>query len=277
MLLIHLLIIYFISSVSSFIFNPKQSSSYQTFNKTFQVPYLDGTLVRGILCEDFVKIGAFTFLSKIGCITMSSQQYSTDGILGLGFPTGNDIIFSETIPNYHKIFTIVINKYTGGLLQVGGIDLLKIPNIDYRRETKVELVKDCLIRIDGNVTSKECMYQSFRITIGSIRLGNKFLYSEESFIMNSLQYPNGLTAIIDSGTTCLILPSKIGSDRLYLNLYSTFMEEINSIMKLSPNNLPSLYISINNNEFEIPFQSLILDSISVNINFFNLSEFNLEK
>lgn len=210
-------------------FNTEKSTSLITFPQQFELSYLDGSDIKGKICRDIVKIGNIILYANFGCIHSDYKKNSaikdSAGILGLGFPIPSEVnnyleqtnFFyalshdndTMTIP---KVFTLIIDKFSEyGELQIGGVDLSRV-NVNRKQEIKTNIIIDCNEDNSNGSNEKICKYKYYRIAIDTVRLGNKVLYSRDSSA-------DPLSAIIDSGTTCLILPTRVGSERIYTGLH----------------------------------------------------------
>lgn len=209
---------------STIFFDSEKSTTFASSLDNFEISYLDGTSLIGKICSDRFRIGDIVLFASFGCVDPNRNLISTtsdlSGILGLGFPLAisgslknTNIVFalSQNASKSSKVFTLIIDKKSGGgELQIGGVDISRVSNANINREVTTDILMDCSEIENHN----DCSYRHYRIKIRSLRLGNKFLYREET--SNHITTP--LSGVIDSGTTCLILPSRVGSERVYTGL-----------------------------------------------------------
>jgi hypothetical protein len=147
----------------------------------------------------------------------------------------------------HKIFTLILFPNSSqGLIQLGGFDPSQaekwshlesddaLPNL--HQQITLPILTDCV----SFVMTKDCPFRNYRVGIHRIRfglsldlssssvssVGNHILFEStkefedeiESDPKKNLHEPQ-LSGVIDSGTTCLIFPSRIGSKKIYSSIF----------------------------------------------------------
>eukprot|EP00743_Colponemidia_sp_Colp-15_P005820 GILK01006255.1.p1 GENE.GILK01006255.1~~GILK01006255.1.p1 ORF type:complete len:339 (-),score=30.47 GILK01006255.1:861-1877(-) len=225
----------YVSIFASFL--PTQSSSFHRIPRSsFRLSYLEGSELSGFLAEDEVQLGTYSARLRFGCVEKSSPADETSGILGLGFPLGD--VLKPLLYRLHAeastespnplIFSLLLSTH-GGQLQVGGYDPKSI-------------VEDSLVTVDvlPHCEDLKCQFDKFRIHVDSIRLGDTVLFSASS---DHLSKP--MEGIVDSGTTCIVLPTVTALDSGVVNVYSRF-----SAVPEESKHVP-LFITIGGKEFEI--------------------------
>lgn len=231
--------------IESVPYNSLLSSTFTNTDQSFELSYLDGTRLFGNICNDVVSIGEFKCVTSFGCISPHHVNFlfssEASGILGMGFASNDKGIASTNLfraitsnASYpssppEKVFTLVIDKYLGGgVLQLGGYDLHNI-GVDVNRAFDVYILNECDQSYVGTKSSMDCPFKHFRVAIDYLKLGmnmvacvafelliaNTDIYIGGHVIYDSSTLDKKLTAVVDSGTTCLVLPSRAGTERVY--------------------------------------------------------------
>eukprot|EP00164_Ancoracysta_twista_P002530 GFYU01003370.1.p1 GENE.GFYU01003370.1~~GFYU01003370.1.p1 ORF type:complete len:688 (-),score=126.86 GFYU01003370.1:66-2129(-) len=235
-------------------YEPSQSSSYSLISDTaFEVSYADGTHVSGVVHEDVVQIGNYFAKARFGGIEEVAGghgKFVFDGILGFGFPNSDEnfadplfISLSNGGDGHQlqrRIFTLMLTD-SGGELQLGGYD----PDAIERREVvPTPVLTGC--------TSHGCSLSKYRIQIDQVEFGTTKLFRSE-----------GASAVLDSGTSCLVLPSDpsqgIGGD----SPMGLFWDSLKSTSSPTSGQ-PSIYVTVEGRRFEIPYKDYILHESSEN-------------
>lgn len=168
------------------------SSTYNIILYQFKLIYLDKTKLKGYICSDKIYFMNMSIVSYFGCISLykyNKLYYFNDinGILGLGFPTYNELystnIFTKfTLNITNKIFTLILNPFIlSGILQLGGYDLNNIypyngfGRININSKFTLSVLPDCPT-LTLNTGINNCIYRNFRVGISKIRFGLIILY-----------------------------------------------------------------------------------------------------
>lgn len=239
---------------SSRLFDPEASSSFKPkLSLTFDLNYADTTHLHGFAAEEFVELGQFRSRVPVGIITdCNSPDFNgVDGILGFGckkhrqnLPT--PLFWAMTDPNnmesnarhIQRKFSF-FSSQDAAELQLGGYD----------PET-----------VDGDLyfvpTSSP---NDFIVDVSSLRFGDplnpgsavELLPFSQMYTANQ---PPGVTphlpAILDSGTSCLVIPGSTLDGTLNDSPFSVFAKNWATGK--------SFWITINGKQFEIPFESWFL-------------------
>lgn len=267
----------FLSSVcKSTTFDSWKSSTFHIDKqRQFELSYLDGTKLSGFICEDVLRIGNIQTSQHFGCISPKSDEFmmpgEPSGILGLGFPywpgSGIDptnFLSTATIQNnltLPRLFSLIFYDDSNvGELQLGGVDLSRV-KVDRSKAVRSPVIPDCELCSECGSTP-QCNFKHFRVLVDSIRLGDQILFDKSEY--NNV---DPLSAVIDSGTTCLVLPTRVGTERLYSDIFTQFMHSVNIAAEGNMEytdwrkwTMPSLFIRINDQEFEIPFSSYVFSA-----------------
>ena len=188
-------------------FDPGQSLSFaRELFATFALSYADTSLLTGYVGRDIVQLGHYYAMTRFGCALDCNDVHfnGIDGILGLGMP---DAALS-TIPtpllfalandrgglegqNYvneramHQRKFAFLSTAASGELQLGGYD---------RASTNADMV------YVPTTSTTEYSVNVQSLTFGGIELLN----------WRDTSVPNAIPAILDTGTTCLVIPDSGG-------------------------------------------------------------------
>jgi len=224
-------------------FDPGQSLSFaRELFATFALSYADTSLLTGYVGRDIVQLGHYYAMTRFGCALDCNDVHfnGIDGILGLGMPDAalqsipTPLIFALSNDrgglegqNYvneramHQRKFAFLSTAISGELQLGGYD---------RASTNADMV----YVPTTSTTEYSVLVQS--LTFGGIELLN---WRDKSA-------PNAIPAILDTGTTCLVIPDTLLGGRVTSKPYSKFYDIMTKGM--------SFYITIDGHLFEIPFQ-----------------------
>jgi hypothetical protein len=224
-------------------FDPGQSLSFaRELFATFALSYADTSLLTGYVGRDIVQLGHYYAMTRFGCALDCNDAHfnGVDGILGLGMPDAalqsipTPLIFALSNDrgglegqNYvneramHQRKFAFLSTAESGELQLGGYD---------RASTNADMV------YVPTTSTTEYSVNVQSLTFGGIELLN---WRDKST-------PNAIPAILDTGTTCLVIPDTLLGGRVTSKPYSKF----NDIMTKGM----SFYITIDGHLFEIPFQ-----------------------
>ena len=224
-------------------FDPGQSLSFaRELFATFALSYADTSLLTGYVGRDIVQLGHYYAMTRFGCALDCNDVHfnGIDGILGLGMPDAalqsipTPLIFALSNDrgglegqNYvneramHQRKFAFLSTAISGELQLGGYD---------RASTNADMV----YVPTTSTTEYSVLVQS--LTFGGIELLN----------WRDRSAPNAIPAILDTGTTCLVIPDTLLGGRVTSKPYSKFYDIMTKGM--------SFYITIDGHLFEIPFQ-----------------------
>jgi len=193
-------------------YNPGKSSTFKRTKGRFALSYADQTRLNGYVGEDIVQLGAFYTLTKFGCITFcNSPDFNhVDGILGFGLPSveatedlPRPLFYAMTDQNQQGAdYNIVptskfsfLSTETAAELQLGGYD----PNAIKGEMFFVETIGD----------------HDFSVRVRGLKYGDKELLA----FADGYNYVPG---IVDSGTSCLVIPDSTLGGRLDYNTESPY-------------------------------------------------------
>jgi hypothetical protein len=193
-------------------FHVNSSKTFVNLHHTFNVEYLDNAELNGFIAEDWVQWGSYRARAKFGCVTHSKGRdwESADGIVGLGFPedyTGQHAPLPLFWALSHspskegenllpvRIFTLLLSD-TAGEVVLGGFDPLSI-------EGKIATIPV----MPSTIVSGVPVFSHYSVNVQSLLLGGDQL-------LQFSQPSGGMQAILDSGTSCIVLPDDTFGGRL---------------------------------------------------------------
>jgi hypothetical protein len=198
-------------------FHVNGSKTFIDLHKNFNVEYLDNAELNGFIAEDWVQWGSYRARAKFGCVTHSKGRdwESADGIVGLGFPedyTGQHaplplfwaLSQSPTREGENKlpvrIFTLLLSD-TAGEVVLGGFDPLSITG----KISTIPVIPSAII-------SGVPVFSHYSVNVQGMMLGDEHL-------LQFSQASGGMQAILDSGTSCIVLPDDTFGGRLKKSPY----------------------------------------------------------
>jgi len=235
-------------------FDPAVSSSFKAeVTQTFELNYADTTRLRGFTAEEFVELGQFRARVPVGIITdCNSPDFNgVDGILGFGCKKQRanlpkPLFWAMTDPkNMESNARHIQRKFSffssqdAAELQLGGYD--------------PETVEGDLYFVPTSSA------RDFIVDVSSLRFGDPLHPSAAVELLQFSQMytssqPAGQTphlpAIMDSGTSCLVIPGNTLDGTLNDSPFSLFAKNWATGK--------SFWITINGRQFEIPFESWFL-------------------
>ncbi|EKX36601.1 hypothetical protein GUITHDRAFT_145651 [Guillardia theta CCMP2712] len=250
-------------------FHPLQSMSFaHVLFDGFDLKYADTADLRGYIGQalelDIVQLGHYYARTKFGCITKcdSADFNGVDGILGLGMPdaalasipeplffaitddTGDPV--SQRILRDRK-FTFVVDREAGEL-QLGAYDHKSIAKGDRMHFFKATSTAE------------------YSIPVTSIKFDGRELLDFETEINPRVPgRESWIPGILDSGTSCLVLPDSTLKGVLRDKPFSTFVSLARNSAQDATKKLP-IMITIGHGRqshtFEIPFEDWWLDKDS---------------
>jgi len=217
----------------------------------FGITYADNTKLKGFEGVDVVQLGAYYVYTRFHAITQcdSADFNNISGILGLGLPTIQSAVNLPSIPSKavpppllfdltdsrikdndmnrmlpRRAFSFLSTPH-GAELQLGGYDPASVVG---------ELF------VTPSIQMTEYMVPVLSIKYGEDEL---LLFSEEDEMVQ---------AVLDSGTSCLVLPDASGG-LLQEKPYSKWLKLIGN--RHAPTSKKSFYVNIAGREFEIPYST----------------------
>lgn len=193
-------------------FHVNSSKTFVNLHRNFNVEYLDNAELNGFIAEDWVQWGSYRARAKFGCVTHSKGRdwESADGIVGLGFPedyTGEHAPLPLFWALSHspskegenvlpvRIFTLLLSD-TAGEVVLGGFDPLSI-------DGKIATIPV----MPSTIVSGVPVFSHYSVNVQSLLLGGDQL-------LQFSQPSGGMQAILDSGTSCIVLPDDTFEGRL---------------------------------------------------------------
>eukprot|EP00762_Andalucia_godoyi_P001945 ANDGO_05950.mRNA.1 hypothetical protein GUITHDRAFT_104110 len=246
--------------VSAGHFRQDASETYAEESESFRLDYLDSSSLEGQVAVDFIRLGGWSARAKFGAVKRKRGNWEADGIAGFGLPQASDphipvpLMFAlvtesrfssstaddaSSLQQLNNVFSFNFNK-TGGELQIGGAQLPP----DYPPAVYFD-------SLPLKFKYGKPQYLAYALPVDRIRLD-----SHEILVLKSdhSRFPG----ILDSATSCLILPSNPQADGSAFSgksPWSRFQSALESYG--SPSRLldakPSIYVSVQGFEFRIPF------------------------
>jgi hypothetical protein len=228
-------------------FHPSKSLSFaHVLFLGFDLTYADSAGLRGYIAQDIVQLGRYYAKTKFGCITKcdSSDFNGIDGILGLGMPDAalasipEPLLFAisdetgDPANQYilkRRIFTILSDD-NAAELHVGGFDPHAI-------SAQMHFMK-CTSNVEYSVPISSLTFDGHEL----LNFGTAA----------QAQGRTTIPGILDSGTSCLVIPDSFNSGLFLEKPYS-------KLMNVLKRNVP-FYITIGGRQFEIPYRSWWLDA-----------------
>lgn len=227
-------------------FHPSSSLSFaHVLFLGFDLTYADSAKLSGYIAQDVAQLGRYYAKTKFGCITScdSSDFTGIDGILGLGMPDAALASIPEPLffaisdetgdpANQYilnrRIFTIVSTD-TAAELHLGGYD-------PHAVTTEMKYVR----------TTSTTEYS---VPVFSIEMNGEEVLNFAS--ASQARGSRSLPGILDSGTSCLVVPDSTLGGLLLESPYS-------KLMSLMSQGSP-IYVTVDTHQFEIPFEAWWLE------------------
>ena len=245
-------------------FHPLESMSFaHVLFDGFDLKYADTADLRGYIGQDIVQLGHYYARTKFGCITRcdSADFNGVDGILGMGMPDAalasipEPVIFAITDDTGDPVSQRILKdrKWTfvvdddAGELQLGAYDHRAIAPGQAMHFFKTTSTAE------------------FSVPVTSIRYGDKELLNFATVI--NPRVPGRMSwipGIIDSGTSCVVLPDSLLSGVLREKPLSKFVALFFSDPLYDKTRRLPLQLSIGHGKgtatFDIPFDAWWLES-----------------
>lgn len=165
----------------------------KTTQTSFDIKYGSGD-VQGVVVSDTIKFAGFELVVSFGLATEVSEDFVNfpiDGIMGLGFPDGSR----------QKVRTVMDELVDNGLIKA------KLFGLALSRKT--DAVNDAVINFGGIDSGLFEGNLSFSTSVSDEGLWE--LQLDNAAVDGNSFIPSGRTAVIDSGTSLVNIPSS----RLY--------------------------------------------------------------
>ncbi|CEG80189.1 Putative Rhizopuspepsin-1 [Rhizopus microsporus] len=222
-------------------YDPSKSKTYKKDGRKWSIRYGDGSSSNGILGKDTVNLGGLAIKQQtIGIAQRESSKFASgtvDGLLGLGFSslssvegvkTPVDNLINQSLIS-SPIFSVFLGKASkggGGEYIFGGYDSTKFKG------------KLTTVPVDNSIGF-------WGIDVNNTRVGDKI--TSDPF-----------KAIIDTGTTLLVLPSDVSTPISHAYNATDNFDGTYTI-NCDTSNFKPLTFSIGGADFEVPPDSLIFE------------------
>ncbi|CAO3681739.1 unnamed protein product [Rhizopus stolonifer] len=222
-------------------YNPNKSSTYATDGRTWSISYGDGSSASGILATDTVNLGGLSIKKQTIELAKreatSFQSGPSDGLLGLGF---------DSITTVNGVKTPVDNLISQGLISnpVFGVYLGKESNGGGGEY------------IFGGYDSSK--FSGSLTTIPVDNSNGWYGITIKSSTVGSSKVSGSFSAILDTGTTLLILPNSVASAVAKAYGASDNYDGTYTI-DCDTSNFKPLVFSIGSSTFEVPADSLVFE------------------
>ncbi|ORE02091.1 rhizopuspepsin 6 precursor [Rhizopus microsporus var. microsporus] len=222
-------------------YDPSKSKTYKKDGRKWSIRYGDGSSSNGILGKDTVNLGGLAIKQQtIGIAQRESLKFASgtvDGLLGLGFSSLSSVEGVKTpvdnLINHNlissPIFSVFLGKASkggGGEYIFGGYDSTKFKG------------KLTTVPVDNSIGF-------WGIDVNNTRVGDKI--TSDPF-----------KAIIDTGTTLLVLPSDVSTPISHAYNATDNFDGTYTI-NCDTSNFKPLTFSIGGADFEVPPDSLIFE------------------
>eukprot|EP00285_Hemiselmis_virescens_P008392 CAMPEP_0173407438 /NCGR_PEP_ID=MMETSP1356-20130122/67113_1 /TAXON_ID=77927 ORGANISM="Hemiselmis virescens, Strain PCC157" /NCGR_SAMPLE_ID=MMETSP1356 /ASSEMBLY_ACC=CAM_ASM_000847 /LENGTH=231 /DNA_ID=CAMNT_0014368617 /DNA_START=93 /DNA_END=785 /DNA_ORIENTATION=+ len=180
-------------------------------------------------------------MTRFGCALDSNDptMNGIDGILGMGMP-------DASLPNIPTPLLFALSSDRGGIEGANYINEKLLKRRKFAFLSTADTAEIQLGGYDRASTSADMVYMpttsttEYSVNVQSLTFGGIELLD-----WTDKQTPNAIPAILDTGTTCLIIPDTTLGGRVSSKPYSKFREIMTKGM--------SFYITIDGHLFEIPF------------------------
>jgi len=233
-------------------FHPNKSTSFYNEEQLFKVEYLDDASLTGFVAKDVVQLGSYYVNTRFGCVTKSKGHdwAQADGILGMGFPAAAlrsvpyPLFWALTDPTkadeadsnilMNRVFTLMLSEDRGELV-LGGYDPSSVKGNTVTTGVRASPL--------GDGTSA---FMHYMIDVQSLKIGDHELlqFRDESI---------AIQAILDSGTSCLVVPDDTFEGGLLASPFKTFQKYFGDLDE------PTIYITIEGQTFSLPYDDYMVD------------------
>ena len=233
-------------------FHPNKSTSFINEEQLFKVEYLDDASLTGFVAEDIVQLGDYYVSTRFGCVTKSKGHdwAQADGILGMGFPAA--ALRSVPFPLFwaltdttkvqldnsnillNRIFTLMLSQDRGELV-LGGHDPKSVKGGMVTTNVRASALAD------GSEA-----FMHYMIDVQSLKVGgHELLQFKDKSI--------AIQAILDSGTSCLVVPDDTFGGGLLASPFKTFQKHFGDLDE------PMIEITIEGKTFSLPYDDYMVD------------------
>ncbi|EIE77055.1 hypothetical protein G6F47_004321 [Rhizopus delemar] len=222
-------------------YNPNQSSTYAKDGRTWSISYGDGSSASGILGTDTVTLGGLKITKQTIELAKreatSFQSGPSDGLLGLGF---------DTITTVRGVKTPVDNLISQGLISkpIFGVYLGKESNGGGGEY------------IFGGYDSSK--YSGSLTTIPVDNSNGWYGITIKGTTIGSSKVSSSFSAILDTGTTLLILPNNVAS-AVARSYGASDNGDGTYTIDCDTSSFKPLVFSIGSSTFEVPADSLVFE------------------
>jgi len=225
-------------------FDPGESLSFAggTDGGTFSLSYADSSVMTGYVCKDIVQLGHYYAMTRFGCALDCNDPHfdGVDGILGMGLP-------DAALPNIPTPLFFAISHDRGGLEGANYINERPLHTRKFAFLSNSISGELQLGGYDRESTAADMVYvRATSTTEYSVNVQSLTFGGIELLDWVDKTVPNAIPAIMDTGTTCLVIPDTLLGGRVSDRPFSKFKSIMTKGM--------SFYITIDGHLFEIPYE-----------------------
>eukprot|EP00960_Hanusia_phi_P037979 753225-Hanusia_phi.AAC.9 len=200
-------------------FDPGESLSFvEVQSETFSVSYADRSVLTGYVCKDIVQLGHYYAMTRLGCaLDCNDPTFNgIDGILGMGMP-------DAALPSIPTPLIFAISNDRGGL---EGANYINERPMHLRKFAFLSTADSGELQLGGYdraSTDADMVYvpttstTEYSVRVQSLSFGGIELLD---WVDKSVEH--ALPAIMDTGTTCLVIPDTLLEGRVNDRPYSKF-------------------------------------------------------
>lgn len=226
-------------------FVPKESKSFALVPRSHKVnvTFLDHTMFKGYDGSDFVQVGQYSILTRLCFITETEGHslFNVDGIVGFGlveFKRSPSLL--ETMSQRQRKDWNITQP--GKILEKRQFTFIAT---DSTAEVQLGGYDPAAITGDMFFTHRFGSPYSYSVKLLSLRLGDKK-------ILDFTPQNTSIPALLDTGTSCITLPSTKMNNSFESTPYDDF-SSASAAMDFSTK--PSLFFNIDGTELELPFEA----------------------
>eukprot|EP00291_Cryptomonas_curvata_P005969 CAMPEP_0172177530 /NCGR_PEP_ID=MMETSP1050-20130122/15490_1 /TAXON_ID=233186 /ORGANISM="Cryptomonas curvata, Strain CCAP979/52" /LENGTH=360 /DNA_ID=CAMNT_0012850065 /DNA_START=6 /DNA_END=1088 /DNA_ORIENTATION=- len=248
-------------------FDPMKSKTLKYVDHgMFLLQYADNSALKGYEAHDVVQLGDYYTYTKFGGITVcnSPDFQRVNGILGFGLPQQQHMLLPNGAPSPGLPMPLLFDltnpkKEEDELNHMLPRRAFSFFSTDDEAEIQLGGVDPASITGEMQITTT-IQPHDYSVPIHSIRFGKTELLR---FANPSLKIPAGcvgdactspyVTGILDTGTSCLVLPDAIVPGMLANRAFSDWKQIIGGNTK-EPKVKDSFFVNIAGKEYEIPYE-----------------------
>ena len=243
-------------------------------DQAFVLGYADNTHLQGFQGKDIVQLGEYHMTAPFGAVTdCNSPDFNgIDGIVGFGMPApqgpppppaggaggmmgmmgqagGGFGSMNHAPPSLPLplLFSLTDTKNAGAGDKVLTRRAFSFVSTDTKGE--IHLGGYDPAAISGDMFMTPCIStHDYSVVAMSLKYGEKELIQFKGSVTKGAQY---VPAIMDSGTSCLVMPDSDLNGKLAFSPFSTWKKEVGDVD--APSSHESFFINIAGREFEIPY------------------------